>query len=107
MAAAQVFIGDARRHVTHADLGGDIGGAFDGRALVRGQDYFERRAARGDHAPGEPADNLQALGVDIHQPEFAHWQAFDPVEEAIDQFGCVGGTSADHCDFHRISPFVF
>src|ERR1035437_3908337 len=107
MPSAQVFVGDARRHVTHTNLGGDIGGAFDGGALVLGQNNFEWCAAGGDHALGKPTDNLQALGVDIHQPEFAHRQAFDAIKEAIDQFGRVGGTSTDHSDFHRISPCVF
>jgi hypothetical protein len=57
-------------------------------------------ALPGEDAPGEPADQLQALGGRVDQDEFLDGQGVPQAREAVDEFGGVGRASADHGEFH-------
>ena len=67
----EVFVVAARFHHAHAQLRADIRRALHRLALIVRQHHFERRAFRLDHALRKSADDLQALRIDIHQPQFA------------------------------------
>ena len=105
VAPAEVFVFTACGHLPHAQLGGNIRRAFNGFLLIGTEYHFERVSLMGYHTPGKPSDDVQPGSVIIHQPEFRHRQGFQPGEESIDQFGSIGGTAANNCNFH-ISPFT-
>jgi hypothetical protein len=70
----EIFVAAAGFHLAHPELGGDVGGVFDGCLTVGGKDDFERGAAGLDNALGKTADYLQPLGVDVEEPEFINWK---------------------------------
>ena len=79
VALAQVLVLAARLHPTHPKLGRDVGGAGDRRAAIRGEDDAERVALGVRHALGEAADDLQAFGQDVDQPELFQGKGGDPL----------------------------
>ena len=63
------------------------------------QHHLERLAFGLHHALGEPADDLQACSVDIHQPEFCDGQCAHALEEPVDQLRGVRRPSTDDARF--------
>src|SRR5262249_833911 len=104
---SEIFIPAARWHHANAQLGDNVGRARDTLALVSGKCHFEWLAFGSDHALGEAADDVQALAVNIHQPEFFDWQAVYARQKTVDKLGGIGRTSPDDCDLHRELSFNF
>lgn len=79
-------------------------GAVHARVQVGRGDDTAVMALLGEDAPGESADQLQALGGRVDQDEFLDGQGVPQAGEAVDEFGGVGRASADHGEFHRRFP---
>ncbi|GAA3234175.1 hypothetical protein GCM10020256_50950 [Streptomyces thermocoprophilus] len=54
----------------------------------------------GEDAPGEAADEVEAVRRRVDEDEFLDGQGVAQTGEAVDEFGGVGRASADHGEFH-------
>ena len=57
-----------------------------------------------EHAPGEAANDVAALRVDVMQHQLADREARAVAREARHQLGRVGRTGADDRDLHPFTP---
>ncbi len=65
---AQVLILPPGFHAADPQLSGDVARAAHRFAQIRRQAHFEGRAGGLDHALSKPADDVQPLRRDVHQP---------------------------------------
>jgi hypothetical protein len=84
MSPPQVFVRPPGFHLADSQLGDDVRCPTDCFGLVRSEMYLEGSISRLYHAPGEAADDLQALRVDVHQPKLAEREAVTAGKKAID-----------------------
>ncbi len=100
----EILIFAAGGHLPDPQLSHHIGCPCNSLLVIIRQFDGKRIARRGDHAPDEPADDLQAFWIDIHQPQLAYGKDFRAFEQAVNKFGRIRGTAADNCDFHIAPP---
>ena len=100
VAQAQILVGFARLHATHAQLCGYIACAAHSGALVPAELYFEGIALGFHHALRKTADHCQAVSVNIHQAQLGDRQRFQALQKAVNEFRCVSGTATDDSNFH-------
>ena len=98
------LVAQPRRLTADADLDQHGVGAVDRAVEIVG--HLERpvEAVRGQHPPGQPADDLAPLGVDVVQHELAHVEPVALAPQAGHQLGRVGRPAADHRDLHPFTP---
>ncbi|MGX1252727.1 hypothetical protein RKD48_005238 [Streptomyces ambofaciens] len=77
-------------------------GAVDGRVQVGGGDHAATVPLFGEDAPGETAHQLQPVRRRVDEDQLLDRQRVPQPGEAVDQFGRVGRTAADHGEFHEV-----
>ena len=85
----------ARRLAADAQLDEDEVGAVERGIAIARQDEPAGPAEPLEHPPGEPADDLEPLGIDVEQDELVDRQAVGAAGDALDQLGRVGAAAAD------------
>ncbi|CAM5505988.1 hypothetical protein STENM327S_01139 [Streptomyces tendae] len=90
-----------------AQLEQDRVGTVDGRVQVGGGDHAAVVPLLGEDAPGEAAHQLQPVRRRVDEDQLLDGQRVPQPGEAVDQFGRVGRTAADHGEFHAdINPLL-
>ena len=80
---------------TDAKLDEHEAGAVDRRVGVAGEGQPPAPAQPIEHPAGQPADDLEALGVDVEQDQLVDRQAIGAARDALDQLGGVRAAAAD------------
>ncbi len=83
-----------------ADLEEHEVGAIDGCVEVSGQLQPAPEPRAVEHAPGEPADGLEPLRVDVVERELVELE----VGQACDELRRVRRAGSDHGDLHPFTP---
>ena len=100
----QRLVAEARGLAADAQLDEDEVGAVDGGVAIRRPDEPARPALPAEHPLGEPADDLEPLGVDVEQGELVDRQAVGAAREAVDELGRVGAAAADDRELQAHRP---
>ena len=82
-------------------------GAVDGVLAPAGLVQAAAPAGPGQHAPGQAAHHLEALGVDVEQHQLVDREPVVPAGQALDQLRGVGAAAPDHRDLQAHgAPFL-
>jgi hypothetical protein len=79
-------------------------GPVHGLLAPPGADQAAAPAGPGQHAPGQAAHHLQALGVDVEQHQLVHREPLGPGRQPLDQLRSVGAAAPDHGDLQAHGP---